>query len=145
MAALPFCETGVRVILRALKPKEAPIYDEGLAGMLMRRRDDLRLTSKQAAATMGANWWTYMTWESKGREPTCTWYPTIIAFLGYEPWPAPISLPEQLRAARLRRGLSIKAAAQALEVDEGTFGRWESGAWKPQARSLPVMETFLRR
>ena len=144
MAALPFCESGVRAVLKAPKPKEQPVYGEGLSGMLLRRRHDLSLTSKQAADTMGVNWWTYMTWESKGREPTCTWYPEIIAFLGREPWPEPVSLPEQLRAARLRRGLSIKVAAEGLGVDEGTFGRWESGAWKPQARSLPIIELFLR-
>ena len=112
--------------------------------MLLRRRHELSLTSKQAASLMDVNWWTYMTWERDGREPAAHFYPAIIAFLGYEPWPEPVSLPAQLRAERLRRGLSIKAAARVLAVDEGTFGRWESGVWKPQAQSLPTIRKFIR-
>ncbi len=143
IAALPFCELGVRAILRVPKPIEVPTYTETLGGILSKRRTDLGLTRIQAARALGVCWKSLMWWERDERVPAANCYPVIISFLGYEPWPTPISLSEQLRAERLRRGLSIKAASRSLGVDEGTFGRWESCAWKPQARSSPAIKRFL--
>ena len=110
--------------------------------MLQKRRYELGLSVEQVAVQRGVNAWTYRTWEA-GRMPTAAWYPSIISLLGYEPWHMPQTLPEHLRAERLRRGLSIKAAALFLNVDEGTYSRWESGAWKPQSRSIPTIQSFL--
>jgi len=86
---------------------------------------------------------TYMWWERDEREPYVHQYPAIIAFLGYESWANPTCLAEQLVAARRRRGLSIRQAAATLGVDEGTFGRWETGAWRPQQRSQGYVDAFL--
>jgi hypothetical protein len=49
-------------------------------------------------------------------------YPAIIAFLGYEPWSEPKTVPEALLAERRRRGLSIKRAAQAIRHRRGNLG-----------------------
>lgn len=84
-----------------------------------------------------------MWWEQDTRQPCVHQYPAIISYLDYEPWIRPVTLREQLLAARRRRGLSISAAATLIGVDEGTFGRWENGSWKPQPRSYATIKSFL--
>lgn len=84
-----------------------------------------------------------MWWERDERAPYVHHYPGIIRCFGYEPWPEPVTLGEKLLAERRRQGLSIKRAAEIVGVDEGTFGRWESGDWTPQRRSLLMIGAFL--
>ncbi len=115
-----------------------------LASKLEHRRWELDLTQRQVADLMGVNYWTFITWE-KGREPLPWAYPAIIKFLGYEPWDAPTTLGEQLKAERLRRGLTIKAAAKVSDVDEGTFLHWERDEWRPQRRCQERVCGFLSR
>jgi transcriptional regulator with XRE-family HTH domain len=115
-----------------------------LGAMLRRRRAELGLFRKQAATEMGVCQEALMKWEWDSCEPQPHLYPKVIDFLGYEPWPEPRSLSEKLRAQRLRRGLSVKRAAAALEVDEGTFAGWEHGRRQPTASSREVCERFLR-
>lgn len=108
---------------------------------MRRRQNEHRMLD--AARLVGVDLKTWMWWERDERQPYVHQYPGLIRYLGYEPWPEPITVGEKLRAQRRRRGLSIKSAAAAVGVDEGTFGRWESGAWKPQPRSLPIIDRFL--
>jgi DNA-binding XRE family transcriptional regulator len=91
---------------------------------------------------LGANTWTYALWENDRIKPTIRFYPAIFRFLGYDPFPAATTLPEQIAAQRRRLGLSSRAAAAKIGVDEGTFRRWESGEWKPRMSGKAV-ETFL--
>lgn len=68
----------------------------------------------------------------KGQSPAnYQHYPRIFDFLGYRPFCAAVTLPEQLIAKRRELGLSIKKAAKLIGVDEGTFARWESGTGTP--------------
>ncbi|MDI1325566.1 MAG: helix-turn-helix transcriptional regulator [Brevundimonas sp.] len=96
-----------------------------------------------AARIVGVDPKTWTWWEGDERAPYVHQYPAIIQYLGYEPWPEPQSLAEKLLAQRRRRGLSIKRAGELTGVDEGTFGRWESGEWQPQPRSLRLIGRFL--
>lgn len=66
---------------------------------------------------MGVSEASIVDWEA-GKQPYDRMYPRIIAFLGYEPWSEPESLADMLVATRRRRGLSAKATAKLLEVDE---------------------------
>lgn len=91
---------------------------------------------------MGTTVFTYSDWETGTYQPSIRSYPAIIAFLGYDPHPAPKTLPERLAAKRRALGLTIKEAAERVGVDEGTFARWESGEWKPR-RSEEKVESFL--
>lgn len=96
-----------------------------------------------AAAVVGVDPKTWMWWERDEHAPYVYQYPAIIRYLGYEPWPEAATLGEKLLAQRRRLGLSIRRAAEIAGVDEGTFGRWESGEWKPQRRSMPTIVAFL--
>jgi len=95
------------------------------------------------AAMLGCDEKSLMWWERDVREPLPRFYPAIIEFLGCEPWAEPTTLPERLRAERLRRGLTLAEAAECIGVDEGTYGRWESGEWMPTHRMRPAIDSFL--
>jgi len=84
-----------------------------------------------------------MWWERDEREPAIRFYPAIVAFLGYEPWPKPRTLPEALLAERRRRGIEIHSASELVGVDEGTWGRWERSVWKPTPRMISLIDHFL--
>ncbi len=56
--------------------------------------------------------------------------------LGTDPNPAPRSLPERLRAARLSQGLSQKALAEALDLVPETLRAWEAGRVRTCSRKV---------
>jgi transcriptional regulator with XRE-family HTH domain len=99
---------------------------------LHKRRQELGFMQKQVAARLSVNTRTYFLWEHDRTVPTVRYYPAILGYLGYDPFPCPTTLPAQLASKRRELGLSIKRAAELLGVDEGTFARWESGEWKPR-------------
>jgi transcriptional regulator with XRE-family HTH domain len=136
---------GIPVTLRGQKPEVQALEGDTLGRQLGRRRHELNLRRIDVALLLGCDEKSLMWWERDMREPLVGFYPAIIRFLGQEPWLKPVTLPEQLKAARRRRGLSIEAAAAVVGVDEGTYGRWESGAWRPQPRSRPAISRFLNR
>lgn len=84
-----------------------------------------------------------MRWERDEREPSVEAFPGIIDFLGYEPWPFPVTLGDALVAERRRRGLAVAHAAKLAGIDPGTWGRWERSEWKPTKLSLPAINAFL--
>ena len=92
---------------------------------------------------MGFDEKTLMWWERDERPPYVHAYPTLIHFLGYEPWPAPTCLAEALLAERRRRGLSIERAAHEVGVDEGTWRRWERKEWKPMRMAARAINQLL--
>ena len=134
---------GVPVTLRGRKPEVRALEGDTLGRQLRRRRRDLNLRRIDVALLLGCDEKSLMYWERDMREPLVSFYPAIIRFLEREPWVKAVTLPEQLKAERRRRGLSIEEAARIVGVDEGTYGRWESGAWKPQPRSALAINQFL--
>jgi hypothetical protein len=99
------------------------------------------LKQTEAAAHIGVIEATIVHWEG-GTLPYDRMYPAIIAFLGYEPWEEPKTLEAQLQAERRRRGIAAKAAARLLNVDEGTYARWEQRRW-PHDLHWPRVAGFL--
>lgn len=139
MAFLPYW----RVKLRA--PKYLPYEREPctLGEHLKKRRLIRNLLQREAAKEMGVCHSTYLQWEGDCTKPAIAFYPKIISFLGYEPWPAPRTLAKALLAERRRRGWSIRRAAESMQVDEGTFARWEAGERKPWGRWCSRVDAFL--
>jgi transcriptional regulator with XRE-family HTH domain len=139
-----FLMDGVNARLRCAKPEIAALEGSSLGKQLYRRRRELGLIRREAASLIGCSWKSLLWWERDERTPTPPMYPAIIKFLGYEPWPVPETLPEKLKAERLRRGLGIKEAAKVIGVDECTLWWWESGRWKPrQAKPKAKITAFL--
>lgn len=136
-----FLAPGVPVRRRARKPVPKGEEGDGLPAQLLRRRRELGLRQKEAADLIGVSEFTLGNWESGDNQPMIQHWPAIIDYLGYEPWPAPQTLQEKLKAERRRRGLSIKAAAKVVGIDEATFWWWENGR-QPKAQALNTMECF---
>ena len=133
---VPFALPGIRVSLRAVKPELLALQGDSLGRRLKRRRKELGLYLKEAAVRMGVQDFTLIKWEQDAAEPYVTYYPAIIAFLGYEPWPEPRTLGERIRAARYRKGLSFREAAVRYDIDDGTLLKSEHGRVRPTIETL---------
>jgi DNA-binding transcriptional regulator YiaG len=72
-------------------------------------------------------------WEA-GKVPSDRLWPKVLAFLGYDPSPAPQTAAERLTAARRAQGLSMRALARSIGCDEGTVEKWERGVRMPGRR-----------
>ncbi len=81
-------------------------------------------------------------WEG-GIVPADRLWPRVVGFLGYDPTPAPKTLGERLRAARLRLGLSMKAFSKRLGCDESTIAKWEADASIPGRRYERMLDCLL--
>ena len=109
------------------EPKQATEPSLDLGELLRSRRKELNLTIDAAARLIGANSWTLLRWEHNRHAPACRFFPSIIGFLGRDPWPEPKTIAKQLRAERLRRGLSCLQVAALIQVDRGSVNAWEAG------------------
>jgi transcriptional regulator with XRE-family HTH domain len=133
----------VRVTLKCLKPKETDFTPERLGEHLRKRRLNLGLSQAQAAAQIGFSSNTVLNWEKGHNEPLVEAIPRIVQFLGYDPIPAPVTLSERMRAKRRRMGWTISEAADALGVDETTWGDWERTGIVPWKRYKAMLDRFL--
>lgn len=133
----------VSVKLKAATPESVALQGDGLGARLRRRRSTLRHRRIDAAALLCVDPKTLMWWERDQRTPRANAYPTVIEYLGYEPWPTPNTLAQALLAERRRRGVDIRTAAGLVGVDEGTWGKWEQGTSKPMARTRMMIDKFL--
>jgi len=134
----------VPVRLTALKPKGVQPPPSSLGEHIRARRLDLGLTQRAAADQLGVSASTVLNWERIKTEVPVQAVPAVVRFLGYDPFPVPTTLSERMQAKRRHMGWSIQDAAQALGVDEGTWGAWEREAVKPWPRYQALLDTFLR-
>jgi transcriptional regulator with XRE-family HTH domain len=89
----------------------------------------LGLRQRDVADLLGADSQSVNAWELNYRQPVLRRLPAIAAFLGYDLEAPPADAPLGLRIASRRRrlGLSQKALAESLGIDEATVRRWERG------------------
>jgi DNA-binding XRE family transcriptional regulator len=136
---LPF----LKLRLSAPKPLPYPQDPSTLGEHLKKRRHELSLLQRQAAAQIGIGSFTYITWEKDQAVPGDRYWPAIVSFLGYNPDPQPSRLGEELIAKRRTLGLPRKTAARLIGVDEGTLWRWETEEWQPSRGSRKIIDRFL--
>jgi site-specific DNA recombinase len=117
----------VPVALKALKPKETNIEPQTPGEHIKRARVLRGLSQPQAAALIGVDTNTVLNWEKNRTEPPVSFIPSILRFLGYNPYPDGKTVSERLISKRRSMGWSINEAAQQFGVDEGTWGDWERG------------------
>lgn len=135
---------GVKVCLKTERPLPYPRSPSTLGGHLKKRRIEAGLLQRQAAKTIGIGVNTLITWEQDGAEPETCYWPAIIAFLGYDPNPAPMTLGECLRAKYRELGLPRKKVALRLGIDEGTLLKYEQGTSRPTMdRTQKLIDQFL--
>ncbi len=133
----------VRQRLSARKERRYSEQPKSLADHLKKRRYELGHRQRDAADRIGIGADAYLLWETgRTKQPEQRYYPAILAYLGYDPFPPPQTLPERIAAKRRQLGITIKQAAALAGVDEGTFGRWANGEWKPKMSGGKI-EAFL--
>ena len=98
---------------------------------LKKRRVELGLFQRDLRKRFKLEKETYANWEKDRCAPAMKHWPSIIAFLGFDPSPMPLTLGEKLLSYRRTQGVSRKALAETLGVDEGTLWRWETDERKP--------------
>ena len=114
-----------------------------LGDHIRKKRVELGLLQREVADLLGADPQSVNGWERNYREPALRRLPAIAVFLGYDPESAsddtPIAL--QLASKRRRLGLSQKALARALGIDEATVRRWERGEsrGRPERRAREII------
>ncbi|MBT2324617.1 helix-turn-helix transcriptional regulator, partial [Variovorax paradoxus] len=107
------------------------------------RRSERKLPQRDVANRIGVSSMTIGNWEKNSTDPPVEFMPAIMAFLGYDPMPAPTTLAERMRAYRHRFGLSIKAAALRAAVHEDSWGEWERTGLIPWKRYRALLDEFL--
>ncbi len=95
-----------------------------------RRRLDLGLLQREVATLLGVSKSTMEGWERNRHPPTLKHIPAVVEFLGYVPFPEPVTLAERLRLYRRLNGISRRQLARCLQVDETTVWRLLTAAEK---------------
>jgi transcriptional regulator with XRE-family HTH domain len=115
--------------LKAPNPK-SPKYPHQLKTLgdhIRKRRLDLGLFQKQVAAQIGVSEATIWNWECHESSPRIHVLPQVITFLGYDPFPPPMSLAEKLIMSRKAAGITQIEMAKRLGIDPTTLARLERG------------------
>jgi transcriptional regulator with XRE-family HTH domain len=108
---------------------------------------ELGLLQKELASLLGADPGSVNAWELNYRQPALHRLPAIAAFLGYDLESPPVDAPLGLQIASKRRrlGLSQRALAKLLGIDEGTLRKWERGESqrRPSGRVRALLHRWL--
>ncbi|MBI3678279.1 MAG: helix-turn-helix transcriptional regulator [Proteobacteria bacterium] len=104
---------------------------EGIGPALRRQRLGIKLLQRDLANRFGVAEATVQSWETGRATPEARFYPAIISFLGYDPFPEPKTLAERIRNQRLIPGLTQAEAAKRIGVSEETILNWEKGKCEP--------------
>ena len=102
------------------------------------------MLQKDVAEQLGVNKTSVFNWEANTSAPEIRYMPAIIRFLGYNPLPTVQAWGERLVRHRTTLGMTQKAAAGRLGVDQGTLARWERGEREPHGAFLGRVKRFLQ-
>ena len=127
VALLPF---GLK-LLKSLRPVPYERVPQTLGQHLRKRRLEMGLFQRDLRERFKLEKETYANWEKDRCYPAMNHWPGIIAVLGVDPSPMPVTTGDRLKAYRRQHGISRNALAAALGADERTVWRWESGCRAP--------------
>jgi len=83
-------------------------------------------------------------WENHRSEPKVSYYPRILAFLGYSPWQFDTStLQGRLKEYRYRYGLSYKKFGMTFGMDSAHIKKLEEGSTVPFRKTIAKLEHLL--
>ena len=125
--------TRIDLRLKSALPKRWPESPETLGEHLRCRCMQDGLLQRQVAKLIGANEWTYLSWETDTKKPAIRW-PRILRFLGYDPIGEPVTGGDRIEALRRRQGWSHTRLAKELRLDLETVTKWARGSWRPLLR-----------
>ncbi|MBI4719430.1 MAG: transcriptional regulator [Planctomycetes bacterium] len=139
---MPFCH----LALRGQKPRSPawPREIRTVGDRIRRRRLELGLLQREAAALLGVDATTVYNWERNRSHPALRVLPVVRRFLG-EPLEAiGTTFAERLRSFRRTAGWSQECLAAALGVDETTVNGWERGRHRPRGHAQKRVDEVFR-
>jgi len=168
-ATLPFCDRHVRIDRSRHLPSHnrgipVPRHPHTLGGHFRRRRLQLKIHQSQAARILRVSTVTLSRWERDTVYPTWAFQPSIVEYLGYDPFIDPAlgrpkgnetpfvailssdgSVPfgTALRKYRLELRKNQKQFARELGVDAKTLRDWEAGRHTPLPRNQQRIRRFV--
>jgi len=142
MDAVPFCGWA-RLRIKAQKQRDYSEDPKTLGDHLKKRRRELGLLQREAAERIGIGRETYSNWETGKTQPVAAQFRPVVAFLGYDPTPAPETLSERLKAKRRELGVTFAQVARYLRWDPGTLTRYLNGTWRMPPARAATLDAFL--
>ncbi len=134
---------GVPLLLKSLRKKDDFLDPNNLGEHLKKRRQELGLLQREVAVQMGILKETYANWENGHTEPVASQFRPVVAFLRFDPSPAPATLAERLEAKRRATGMTFSQAAKRLGWDEGPLTRYLNGIWRMPGQRAAALARFL--
>jgi hypothetical protein len=92
---------------------------------------------------MGIGIDTFRNWERGKTNPVASRFRPVMAFLDYDPTPAPSTAAARLQAKRRSLGATFAQMARYLERDPGTLTRYLNGTWRMPPARAALLEAFL--
>jgi DNA-binding transcriptional regulator YiaG len=143
LRALPFCQLQTKAVYSGKSGYWESVHNyrrlpHSLGEHVRKRRLDLGLGQREAAAQMGVHVETLKFWERGVLKPAIGIMPKVIEFLGTNPRPKPTTFAELLLGYRACHGLCQVELSARLGVNPSTLGRWESGQTPPPARMQKI-------
>ncbi|WP_298939156.1 helix-turn-helix transcriptional regulator [uncultured Dysgonomonas sp.] len=130
MPAFPFCGLEISALAPYLKQLDNPQF---IGERLKKRRLQLRLPQADVAKILDVCEDSITGWENGRSAPQIQYYPQIIDFLGYNPFPMNTeTLGGKIKKYRIEHGLSIKKLAKNIGVEERTLASWEANKAIPK-------------
>ncbi|WP_194214595.1 helix-turn-helix domain-containing protein [Kordiimonas pumila] len=114
------------------KPTPYPKRPATLGEHLLKKRLENGLFQKDVAKRVRVAISTIIGWEKGRSTPEFKYYPAIFAFLGYDPFPKPKTLGQKIVSWRRRNGVTRKALAKQLGIDEATLEKREKDTAVPK-------------
>lgn len=130
--------------VRAQKPKDYSEIPQTLGEHLKKRRRELGLLQREAAAVLGVVVETLINWEKDRTKPVASQFRPVVAFLGYDPTPEPVTLAERVEAKRRRLGVTFEQVAIYLGWDPASLTRYLNGTWRISPDRRDALEEFLK-
>jgi hypothetical protein len=136
---VPFCRQ-TPLTRKSQRTKDYPENPQTLGQHLKKRRRELGLLQREAAALMGVSTATVVLWEKNRARPVAAQFRPLVEFLGYDPTPEPQTLGERLEAKQRSLGASLAQVARYLGWDPGSLRRYLGSAdWMRPSRFVTAL------
>lgn len=124
-----------------IKYIENPDY---VGGKIKNKRMEQGLTQEQTARHLGVERNCIIDWENKHTDPPVEYYPAIIRFLGYFPFPVNVNTTEgKVKYYRFINGLSQENMAKIYGIASATICRLENGVGRLSNKNKLILRTVL--
>lgn len=133
----------IEVIAKA-KPLQIIENPQLIGEHLKKRRLQLRLLQADVANMFAVCEDSITGWENGRSEPQIQYYPKIIQFLGYNPFPVNTeTLGGRIHKYRIEHGLSHKKFGKLIGIDASTIRSWEDNHTTPGHINLRKIKEFI--